>query len=119
VESIDDFVRRNWQALVKGAKPEVSAHALEHPRSRPDLFLQTGEAWPVGQTCDYVWPLEDGSRVHVQCIDSPQGPRTRVHRDRWDPNRDIGSFVAHGLFETPLVPIVALICLGALALSES
>lgn len=119
MEPIDCFVRRTWVALENGEALEVAAHAIEHPLARPDLFLRAGEAWPVGQTCDYVWPLDDGSRIHVQCIDSPQGPRIRVHRDRWDPNRDLSSLIAHGLFETPLLPILGVICLGLWALSES
>lgn len=52
------------------------------------------------QACDYAWSLRDGSRIHLQCLDG----RYRLHRDRYDPAR---SLIAHGVTETPLVPLAA------------
>jgi hypothetical protein len=101
------WIRENWAALVRGSMLHVAEGQLGHPARLPGLF-KPAAGFPDGQTCDYVMPLDDGSRVHVQCYRSANGiPLLRVHRDRWDPDRDVGSFMLHALLETPVGPALA------------
>jgi hypothetical protein len=109
------WIERNWEDLNAGKKLLVREDLIGHPSDRPDLF-KAGTGFPDGQTCDYMMPLADKSRIHAQCYQDANGvPMLRIHRDRWDPDRDLESLVKHALFETPFgaalagVAIVALI----------
>jgi len=110
----NELIRSNLAALLKGERINVSAHAIAHPRTRPDLF-RSGPGWPYGQRCDYFWPLSDGSRIHVQCFSLNGGPVYRIHRDKYDPDRNLAGFAAHALLETPIGPISAFFGLLLLA----
>ncbi len=117
MERIDDFVRRYWPQLMRGEKIEVPAAWIEHPASRPDLFGVPPGAWPVGQTCDYVWRLREGGRIHAQCFGRNGSPMLRVHLDRFDPDRSFGDLLLHAIHETPVGPILgAAAAIGAVAL---
>jgi len=97
-----DWLTQNKAALWRGDKLFVPQHRVCHPSCHPELFKK-GIGWPDGQTCDYMMPLTDRSRIHVQCFTAPNGvPMYRVHRDKWDPDRGIIDALLHGLFETPL-----------------
>jgi hypothetical protein len=99
---LDQFVAEFWAALVAGKHLEYALGEVEHPLERPDIFRQPDGAWPAGQTCDYVWRLEDGSRIHAQCFVRDSARRVRLHRDQWDPQASLPRLIAHGLFETPI-----------------
>ena len=101
------WIKCNWNELVAGKKLFVREDAFGHPSLRRDLF-NPGDGFPDGQTCDYMMPLQDKSRIHVQCYRNTHGvPMLRVHRDRWDPDHDLESFVKHALLETPVGPALA------------
>lgn len=115
MEQIDGAVARLWSRLVTGEKVDLPTWEVEHPAARPDIFRRPTEAWPVGQTCDYVMSFGDGSRVHAQCMNVNGQSFVRIHRDRFDPDHSIGNLVLHGLTETPIgvaFGIVALIILS-------
>lgn len=102
-----NWIRQNWNDLAAGKKLFLREDVFGHPSSRRDLF-RPGDGFPDGQSCDYMMPLEDKSRIHVQCYrDEAGAPMLRVHRDRWDPDHDFESFVKHTLFETPMGPALA------------
>jgi hypothetical protein len=111
MERIDDTVRRLWSRLAAGQKVDLPADEVEHPEDRQDIFSQPPGAWPVGQSCDHVWRLADGSRVHAQCLEVGGRSAIRIHRDKYDPAHSFAHFVLHGLTETPIGP-----ALGAVAL---
>lgn len=112
--SWQNWINRNWSGLTEGKKLFVHEDDIEHPSHRPDLF-KPGDGFPDGQTCDYMMPLSDKSRIHVQCYREENGvSKLRIHRDRWDPDRDLESFVKHALFETPFGPALAGFALVAL-----
>jgi hypothetical protein len=102
-----NWINLNWTALASGKKLLVRQDDVGHPSRHSGLFTP-GSGFPDGQTCDYMLPLDDKSRIHVQCYRTSHGtPMLRVHRDRWDPDRDLGNFVMHTFFETPLGPAFA------------
>jgi len=102
------WIRQNWHALERGSKIFVRQSEIPHPMLRPDIF-KPGIGFPDGQHSDYMLPLKDGSRIHVQGYKSASGtPTFRVHRDRWDPDRDLGSAIMHAAFETPFGPVFGL-----------
>ena len=107
MERIDQVVTRFWTRLVAGEKIDLPYWQVEHPGSRPDIFRQPGEAWPVGQAYDYVWQLQDGSRIHAQGMPVNGELVVRIHRDKFNPNHSFGHFLLHGLAETPIGPILA------------
>ncbi len=101
-----DWINTNWSELKQGKKICVHQDQICHPTRHPELF-KVGLGFPDGQTCDYMMPLDDKSRIHVQCYADKSGePMFRVHRDRWDPDRDLGSLVMHAIFETPFGPVL-------------
>ena len=106
MERIENVVNRYWKNLLAGQKVHIPTWAVEPIEGRPDLFAVTTQAWPVGQTCDYIWRLPAGGRIHAQCCTYEGQQTLRFHLDRWDPQRTFGDFVAHGLFETPIGPVL-------------
>jgi hypothetical protein len=112
MERIDDAIRRLWSGLISGQRFDLPGDEVEHPEDRPDIFSQPPAAWPVGQSCDHVWRLADGSRVHAQCMKVGGGSVIRIHRDKYDPAHSFAHFVLHGATETPIGPV-----LGAVALA--
>src|SRR5687768_10660111 len=102
---IDD----NMERLSKGEKIVLEERLLGHPSHRRDLFRPV-DGFPDGQSCDCALSLDDGSRVHVQCYRCQVHGNAllRVHVDRWDPNHSLGHFVMHGLFETPVGPVLGI-----------
>ena len=113
-QRIDDFVRRYWSVLQAGRKIEVAADEIEHPAARRDLFVVPPAAWPVGQSCDYVWRLDGGGRVHAQCFTRDGRGMIRFHVDRWDPDRSPGDAILHAIRETPLGPVLGVAAVLAL-----
>lgn len=109
------WIRTHWSALTAGNKLYIPQSEIMHPGRCP-LFT-AGLGFPDGQTCDYMMPINDGSRIHVQCFTSANGVASfRVHRDRWNPDRDLASFVLHALFETPVGPaLTGLVVLAVFA----
>jgi len=112
---IDEAVKELWPRLVRGEKLHVAAGVVEHPRDRPDLFAPPPGAWPDGQTCDYVWRLGRGGRVHAQCFGSDEHATIRLHLDRWDPDAGLVSAALHFLVETPLGRVVGLVATAFVA----
>jgi hypothetical protein len=111
MERIDRVVASFWNRLVTGEKIDLPAWQVEHPRFRPDIFTQPGEAWPVGQSYDYVWQLTDGSRIHAQGMTVNGEFVVRIHRDKFDPDRSLGHLVMHSLTETPVGPVLGVFAL--------
>jgi hypothetical protein len=96
------WINRNWKNLCAGKKLCVAQNQLAHPSYFPGIF-EPVEGWSANQTCDWGLALADGSRIHVQCYTASDGtPAFCIHRDKWDPNRDIVSAAMHAVFETPL-----------------
>jgi hypothetical protein len=114
MERIDQAVTRLWGRLVRHEKISIPSWQIESPESRPDLFSQPNGAWPVGQYCDHVWRLGDGSRIHAQCVSVGGQPMIRLHRDQYDPDHSFEHLVLHGLVETPIGPILGLALLVVL-----
>jgi hypothetical protein len=106
MQRIESVVQQLWSRLQNGEKVDVPTWAVEHPSSRPDLFGVPPEAWPMGQTCDFVWQLGDRGRVHAQCFEANGTKTVRLHLDKWDPERSIGDAIMHLLFETPAGPLI-------------
>jgi hypothetical protein len=105
---VEDVVNALMPRLRAGEKVDVPAHVVEHPQSRPDLFaVPPGGAWDMGQTCDYVWRLEAGGRVHAQCFNRERRRVVRFHLDRYDPDRRLIDAALHFVLETPAGPALA------------
>lgn len=97
---LEAWLRQNWVVLVSGREVEWPL-GLPHPVGagfRPIEF-----AIPNGQCANWVHALSDGSRVHVH--EYADG-RLIAHRDRFDPDRDVGALVAHMLGETFVGPML-------------
>lgn len=110
----DWWLSANWSDLVGGAKIVAPQH-LPHPQFSG--FLKEQIATPGGQSADWVLSVTvDGSRVHVHEF---ANGRLVVHRDRYDPNRSLGHLIAHLVAETPLVPVLAVVGIFALAVRSS
>ncbi len=118
MHSIECTLRRIWPQLVLGEKVDVPLYEVEHPASRPDLFRPPPGALPTGQTCDYVWRLDEGGRVHAQCFQVGAQPTVRFHIDQYDPERSPMDWLAHAVFETPLVPALAVAGLALLVYAQ-
>lgn len=118
MHTIECTLNRIWPKLTRGEKVDVPVFEVEHPADRPDLFRPPPGALPTGQTCDYVWRLEDGGRVHAQCFQVGALPTVRFHVDRFDPERSPADWLAHALFETPLVPALAVAGLALIVVSQ-
>jgi len=118
MERIDHSVTRLWKLLVAGKKIDIPGWQVEHPEHRPDIFSQPPVAWPVGQTCDHVMRLQDGSRIHAQCMTVSGQSVIRLHRDQFDPAHSFVNFILHGLLETPIGVAVGVVAL-AVAVSKS
>lgn len=101
MERLETIVNRYASILRAGQSVELSAHQVEHPAHRPELFARLPVAWPVGQHCDFVHRVRDGSRIHAQCFVRDGQSKIRFHRDHWDPEASLGHWLCHGLFETP------------------
>ncbi len=111
--SLVPFIKQNWSRLGAGKKFTIRASEFLHPSRDPSFRERPG--WPVGQTCDYVASVTDGSRVHAQCFTQDGEAVIRVHRDEWDPDHSLGNFIKHALFETPAGPILGALALIAIA----
>lgn len=105
---IEDVVNGLMPRLRAGEKVDVAAHLVEHPRSRPDLFVAPPGAWDMGQSCDYVCRLEAGGRVHAQCFGGDGQQVVRFHLDKYDPQRGLFDAALHFVLETPAGPALAL-----------
>jgi hypothetical protein len=95
---LEAAVRANWRALKLGRRVRLAAGTVQHPRDS-ERFRPLLLAWPVGQTCNYGWSLDDGSRIHAHCFD---GGVIELHRDRWDPAAGVVPAIMHGALETPI-----------------
>jgi hypothetical protein len=104
---LEGVVNELMPRLRAGEKVDVAAHVVEHPRVRPDLFAPPPGAWEMGQTCDYVWRLESGGRVHAQCFTQNGRPVVRFHLDKYDPQRGLLDAALHFVLETPAGPALA------------
>lgn len=79
----------------------VLPKTLPHPQVAG--FRRTAFAESVGQVCDYVLPLPDGSRLHVHEF----GDGTmKLHRDATDPARGVRFALWHWINESPSGRIV-------------
>lgn len=112
---IEDVVNALMPRLRAGEKVDVATCLVEHPSSRPDLFARPPGAWDMGQTCDYVWRLDAGGRVHAQCFGNNGNQVVRFHLDKHDPQRGVVDAVLHLVLETPAGPALALAGLVFLA----
>lgn len=103
--SLAAWITSNWPALVRGDKIEVPPWLPRPPESG---FREVEIAMPAGQVRDWAVRVSDGSRVHVH--EYPDG-RLVAHRDRYDPDRGLGSTISHLWSETPwgAVAILALL----------
>jgi hypothetical protein len=107
--SWSSLIRAYWPTLALGKKVWLDVDPNLHPKF--DRAFRANVGWPDGQSCDYTIPYDDGSRIHAQCFGiQNRRLRIRLHRDRFDPDRNFMSFVMHGLTETPVGPLL----LGAL-----
>lgn len=115
------WINNNWLELKKGRKLFVRQRGLPHPGNADSGFTRV-IGWPVEQSCDWGLPLEDGSRVHVQCFTTKEGtPVYGIHRDRWDPSRGLASALKHLVLETPAgaVGLVGASLLGFVAVVKA
>lgn len=90
-----------WPALARGQRVLIPPE-LPHPRASGWRIPRT--ALRVGQVCDWVQSMPDGSRLHVH--EFPDG-RLVCHRDRFDPARGALHALAHVATETPAGRAVA------------
>ena len=82
---------------------KIAVAVLRDKRFRPSI------GFPLAAE-HYRRSNDDGSSSHV-VID---GNCADIHRDLWDPHRNVWSLVQHCLFETPIGPVVAVFCTAAL-----
>lgn len=105
---LESAIREHLPALKRGKSIDLDPAIYEHPADRPDLFRRPKSAWPVGQTCDFVLPLKDGSRVHAQCMTEGGREVIRLHRDAYDPDRSAKHWLLHAVNETPAGPLLGM-----------
>jgi hypothetical protein len=100
------LIQVHWQQLVNGGRVHAPAW-LDSPGNYG--FKRLGIALPQGQSADWAMSCSDGSRIHIhEFLDG----RRVIHRDKHDPDKDLGSMIAHLLTETPVggVAVVAGLC---------
>lgn len=89
------WIRDNWEALTEGHVP-VPAW-LPHPARSGFKRLQFST--PFGQVADWGLSFDDRSRIHVH----EHGDGHLVaHRDKYDPDVNLGNLLAHVFTETPV-----------------
>ena len=83
-----------WSRLVSGEHVSVPP-SLPHPSAVN--FVRQSFAERHGQVADWTFSLEDGSRLHAHEL---ADGGLRIHRDAYDPDRDVASAVLHLATET-------------------
>jgi len=94
------WIAAMWPQLLRGDRLTAPPHLMS-PALAGLRRLAFGT--PSGQSADWSIPYDDGSRAHIH--EFADG-RLIVHRDRFDPDRGLGNFVAHLMSETFVGPLV-------------
>jgi len=90
------WIDRNLPALKAGKK--LGAPEWLGPPADAGFRRVTSAAYE-GQVADWALPQCDGSRIHVH----EYANATRiVHRDQYDPDRNLANTLRHLVFDTPL-----------------
>ena len=93
---IPAILNRAIALLPIGAKARVSRKLAEQMASSPWFTPSTGWPWVGAQ--HFRAPLTDGGCLHLVIY-----PRSAtIHRDRFNPDQDLDSFVNHLIFDAPV-----------------
>ena len=84
-----------WGHLEAGAWLRINSAVLPHPALAG--FSKLSIAEPNGQQSDWVWRLDDGSRIHVH---EHEDGSLIAHRDQYDPAHSAAYLVKHVALET-------------------